>query len=91
MMKINNNSMDDSLEWFRSDDRFAVLTPSDIEMHGGEGTHSLRVIRTAEWILETDNSEGFCAVLDPDDMTVATLDPDEGVVWQSLADFVDAN
>jgi len=80
------------LKWFKDDDRYDVITPSDIEMHGGEGTQSQRVVRAASWMLDTDNSEGFCAVLDPEDMQVATRNDENGVVeWEPLIDFAAAN
>jgi len=58
-------------------------------------THWAKAVGSAAnavaWLLDPDNSTAFCAVLDPDDMQVATL---EGgvpgcVVWQSLASFLE--
>ncbi len=71
-------------ETFEADDRFAVLTSSDLEMHG----HGRRdATAAAGWWLDPENSESFEAVLDPADNQVATLDANGEVVWEPLAEF----
>ena len=74
-------------EQFESDDRFATIDDTDIACHGGSGFRNKQVCKTAAWLLDPENSVGFTAVLDPDDMTVARLDDDGDVVWEPLADF----
>lgn len=75
-----------TLEEFQNDDRFATIGDSDIACHGGTGTRLSQVLTTAAWLLDPENSTSFDAVLDPDDMTVATLE-DGYVVWTPLSDF----
>ncbi len=76
---------DDLLGEFAADDRYCVLSPSDIECHGGTA------VAAAAWLLDTENSESFCAVLDPDDMMVASRNDDGDVVgWQPLEAFMPA-
>jgi hypothetical protein len=76
---------DDLLEAFRADDRYCVLTDSDLELHGGGDRCAAKA---AAWLLDPANSTAFEAVLDPDDMTVGTLDDEGDVAWVALADFV---
>ena len=72
---------------FERDDRFATIDSTEIGCHGGTGHRSKQVCKAAAWMLDPDNSTSFDAVLDPDDMQVATLDDDGDVVWEPLADF----
>ena len=69
-----------TLEEFETNDRFCTLSTSDICCHGSAKN-------AVAWLLDPDNSTSFDAVLDPDDMQVATLDDDGDVVWEPLADF----
>lgn len=75
-----------TLEEFKRDDRFGVIDITEIACHGGIGHRIKLICTTAAWLLAPDNSVGFDAVLDPDDMQVATLE-DGYVVWTPLADF----
>lgn len=72
---------------FEADDRFATIDSAEIGCHGGNGPRDIQIGRAAAWMLDPENSTAFCAVLDPDDMQVATLDDDGDVVWEPLADF----
>ena len=75
-----------TLEEFKRNDRYGVIDITEIACHGGTG-HRIKLICTAAaWLLAPDNSVGFDAVLDTDDMQVATLE-DGYVVWTPLADF----
>ena len=74
------------LEDFENDDRFGVIDNDAIGCHGGTGPRLKQVLTTAAWLLDPDNSTSFDAVLDPDDMQVATLE-DGHVVWTPLAEF----
>lgn len=74
-------------EQFENDDRYATIDSTDIACHGGAGHRSQQVCQAAAWLLDPENSVGFTAVLDPDDMTVATLESGCEVVWTALADF----
>ena len=67
-------------EQFENDDRFATIGSTEIACHGG-------ICKAAAWMLDPENSTAFCAVLDTDDMQVATIDDDGHVVWEPLADF----
>ena len=73
-------------EQFENDDRYGVIGDSEIACHGGSGHRGKQVCMAAAWMLDPDNSTAFCAVLDPDDMQVATLE-DGYVVWTPLAEF----
>lgn len=73
-------------EQFENDDRFATIYSTEIACHGGTGHRSKHVCMAAAWMLDPENGEGFVAVLDTDDMTVATLE-DGHVVWTPLAEF----
>ena len=75
------------LEDFKNDDRFATLDSTDIACHGGTGTRLKQVCTAAAWMLNPENSDGFIAVLDPYDMTVATLEDGCHVVWTPLDEF----
>jgi len=72
---------------FERDDRFATIDSTEIGCHGGNGPRDVQIGRAAAWMLDPENGDGFAAVLDPYDMTVATLDDDGDVVWEPLADF----
>ena len=74
-------------EQLESDDRFGVIDDTDIACHGGPGPRCKQVCRAAAWMLDPENSVGFTAVLDPDDMKVATLEDGCYVVWEPLDDF----
>ena len=74
-------------EQFENDDRFATINSTEIGCYGGNGPRDIQIGRAAAWMLDPDNSTAFCAVLDPDDMQVATLDDDGDVVWEPLACF----
>ena len=76
-----------TLEQFKNDDRYATIDDTDIACHGGTGHRSQQACKAAAWMLDPDNSTAFMAVLDPDDMQVATLEDDGNVVWTPLADF----
>ena len=71
---------------FELDDRFAIIDSTDISCHGGHGPRDIQIGRATAWMLDPCNSTAVCAVLDPDDMQVATID-DGAVVWTPLADF----
>lgn len=68
-----------TLETFTNDDRFCTLSSDDIACNG-------TAANAVAWLLDPANSTAFCAVLDPDDMQVATM-ADGDVVWQPLEDF----
>ena len=68
-----------TLEKFRADDRFCTLSTEDIGCHGSAKN-------AVAWLLDPHNSTSFCAVLDEDDMQVATMDG-EDIVWEPLEDF----
>ena len=72
-------------EQFENDARFATIDSADIGRLGGTGHRSKRACNAAAWLL--DNGDGFAAVLDHYNMTVATLDDDGDVAWEPLADF----
>ena len=74
------------LEQFENDDRYATIDDTDIACHGGAGHRSQQACKAAAWMLDPENSVGFVAVLDPEDMTVATLGYGR-VRWTPLADF----
>ena len=76
-----------TLEEFQNDDRFATIDSGVIGYHGGKGPRGIQIGRAAAWLLDPENSVGFDAVLDPGDMTVATLDNDGYLVWAHLANF----
>ena len=78
-----------TLEQFEDDDRYGVIDDTDIACHGGTGHRSQQVCKAATWLLDPENSVGFTAVLDPDDMTVATLESGCEVVWTPLDEFED--
>ena len=73
-------------EQFENDDRFATIDSTEIGCHGGTGHRSKQACMAAAWMLDPENGDGFTAVLDPYDMTVATLGYGH-VVWTPLADF----
>lgn len=75
-----------TLEEFSGDDRFGVIDNEAVGCHGGTGHRIKQVCQAAAWLLDPDNSTAFCAVLDPDDMTVATLGYGH-VVWTPLDEF----
>ena len=75
-----------TLEKFNNDDRFGTIDDTEIAYHGGTGNRVKQVCMAAAWLLSPENSDGFVAVLDPDDMTVATLEQGH-VVWTPLAMF----
>lgn len=75
-----------TLEEFKNDDRYGVIDETEIACHGGTGSRVKQVCMAAAWLLDPENSVGFGAVLDPGDMTVATLGYGH-VVWTPLADF----
>jgi len=64
---------------YKNDDRFGTLTADDIGCRGSKG-------EAVAWLLDPANSTAVCAVLDEDDMTVATSRNGE-IVWTELADF----
>jgi hypothetical protein len=72
---------------FEHDDRFCTLDSSDLGCHGGNGPRDVQVAEAVAWMLDPKNSTAFCAVLDPGDEQVATLDGDGNVVWEPLAEF----
>lgn len=76
-----------TLEQFENDDRYGIIDDTNIACHGGAGHRIKQVCKAAAWLLDPENSVGFVAVLDPDDMQVATLEDDGNVVWTPLADF----
>ena len=78
-----------TLEKFQNDDRYGAIDDMDIACHGGTGSRLKQVCETAAWMLDPENSTAFCAVLDPDDMMVATLDDDGWVEWEPLSEFED--
>ena len=73
-------------EKFESDDRYGVLDNEAVGCPVGSSLWSKQVCRAAAWMLDPQNSDGFDAVLDPDDMQVATLE-DGYVVWTPLDEF----
>jgi len=75
-----------TLEEFKRDDRFGVIDNEAVGCPVGSSLWSKQVCMAAAWMLNPENSDGFTAVLDPDDMQVATLE-DGYVVWTPLADF----
>lgn len=76
-----------TLEQFENDDRFATIDSTDIGCHGGAGHRIKQVCKAAAWMLDPANSTAFIAVLDPEDMTVATLEDGCYVFWTPLDDF----
>ena len=75
-----------TLAEFENDDRYGAIASTEIACHGGT-RHRIKLACTAAaWLLDPENSVGFDAVLDPDDMQVATLE-DGYVVWTPLAEF----
>ena len=81
----DNNERDDAgerlqeaRETFLADDRYCKLTDSDRNCHGEDAV---------AWLLDPANSTSFMAVLDTEDDTVATLDENGEVVWESLESF----
>lgn len=78
-----------TLEAFENDDRHGVIDDTEIACHGGTGLRSKQGCKAAAWLLDPENSVGFTAVLDPDDMTVATLEDGCHVVWTPLDEFED--
>lgn len=72
---------------FENEDRYGVIDDTELACHGGAGNRSQQACKAAAWMLDPENGDGFAAVLDPEDMTVATLDDDGYVVWEPLADF----
>lgn len=75
-----------TLEEFQNDDRYGVIDITEIAFHG-DTRHRIKLVCTAAaWLLAPENSVGFDAVLDTDDMQVATLE-DGYVVWTPLAEF----
>lgn len=75
------------LEEFENNDRYGVIDDLDIICYGGTGHRSKQACKAAAWMLDPENLDGFVAVLDLYDMTVATLDDDGHVVWVPLDDF----
>jgi hypothetical protein len=76
-----------TLEEFERDDRYVVIDDMDIVCHGGTGHRSKQACQAAAWMLDPENSDGFDAVLDLYDMTVATLVDGCYVVWTPLDEF----
>jgi hypothetical protein len=68
-----------TLEEFESDDRFAVVTDGDYGCNGPDAV---------SWLLDPENSTAFCAVLNPKNGMVATLDEYDNVQWEPLDEFV---
>lgn len=58
------------LEEFENDDRYGAIDDTAIACHGCTGNRSRQACMAAAWMLDPENSDGFVAVLDPDDMTV---------------------
>ena len=75
-----------TLAEFERDDRFGVIDNEAVGCPVGSSLWRKQVCMAADWMLDPENSVGFDAVLDPDDMTVATLE-DGHVVWTPLAEF----
>ena len=78
-----------TLEEFKRNDRYGVIDNTEIACHGGTGHRIKLVCSAAAWLLAPENSVGFDAVLDTDDMTVATLEDGCYVVWTPLDEFED--
>lgn len=74
-------------EQFENDDRYGTIDDTDIACHGGTGHRDKQICKAAAWLLDPHNSTAFMAVLDPDDMSVATLEDGCNIVWTPLADF----
>ena len=73
-------------EQFENDDRYGVIDNEAVGCPVGSSLWVKQVCMAAAWLLDPENSDGFTAVLDPDDVTVATLEHGH-VVWTPLAEF----